>query len=332
MKTDKKPYDSAFKDLADAEALLRLIGAWPPGAKVIPLRPEISAPALITDQPYEVTTATERYIAHLEAQTRWKANVPDRVVRYEAIFWINKQLPVHSYVLVFVPDGMPDNPPNRRLINAGDLTLISEFTIVKLWELSAEEAMAQSNENLLPFIPLMRGGAEKMEQCAQALGQIEDEVRQRALSLHFVSMGSLRYNRDSIIQLLGRTTMQLDHILRETPYIQSIIAEVREEALAENRRQLDEALTEARRQLDEALTEARRQQGEAQQEQEKGRREALTKLLLGLAAKHFPGTDLAPAIEQVSDLDQLEALLLSFDKITDVEMLRARLAEMTVKQ
>ena len=271
---------------------------------------------------YEVITATDHYIAHLEAQTRWAANVPDRVVGYEAIFWVNKRLPVRSYVLVFVPDGMPDNPPNRCVVRAGDLTLISEFTIVKAWELSAEDALAQNNENLLPFIPLMRGGGEKMEQCAQALGRIEDETRQRALSLHFVSLGSLRYNRESIIQMLGRTTMQLDHILRETPYIQSIIAEVREEALAENRRQLDEALTEARRQRDEAQ----------QVEQEKGRRETLTKLLLGLAAKHFPGADLAPAIEQVSDLDQLETLLLDFDQIPDAETLRARLAELTVKQ
>ncbi|MGH9841289.1 MAG: hypothetical protein ACREEM_21245, partial [Blastocatellia bacterium] len=135
MPQDKKPYDSAFKDLADqdAEALLRLIGALPPGAIVQPLRPEISAPALATDQPYEVITSADHFITHLEAQTRWAANVPDRVVRYEAIFWVNKRLPVHSYVLVFLPDGMPDNPPNRCTIKAGDLTLISEFTIVMAW-------------------------------------------------------------------------------------------------------------------------------------------------------------------------------------------------------
>lgn len=115
---------------------------------------------------------------------------------------------------------------NRCLVKAGDLTLISEFTIVRFWELSAAEALAQNNENLLPFIPLMRGGGEQIEQCAQALGQIENETRQRALSIHFVSMGSLRYNRETLIQLLGRTTMIPERILRETPYIQSIMIDV----------------------------------------------------------------------------------------------------------
>ncbi len=288
---DNKPYDSAFKDLADAdvEALLRLIGALPPGADVRPLRPEISAPALATDQPYEVITATDHYIAHLEAQTRWKANVPDRVVRYEAIFWINKQLPVHTYVLVFISDGMPDNPPNRCLVKAGDLTLISEFTIVRFWELSAADALAQNNENLLPFIPLMRGGGEQIEQCAQALGQIENETRQRALSIHFVSMGSLRYNRENLIQLLGRTTMIPERILRETPYIQSIMAEGREE----------------------------------------GQHQAVVELLLVAIGKRFPGLDFKADVERVPDTEVLKQLFVELDQIPDVNALRQRLAALT---
>jgi len=292
---DNKPYDSAFKDLADAdvEALLRLIGALPPGADVRPLRPEISAPALATDQPYEVITATDHYIAHLEAQTRWKANVPDRVVRYEAIFWINKQLPVHTYVLVFISDGMPDNPPNRCLVKAGDLTLISEFTIVRFWELSAADALAQNNENLLPFIPLMRGGGEQIEQCAQALGQIENETRQRALSIHFVSMGSLRYNRENLIQLLGRTTMIPERILRETPYIQSIMAEGREEG------------------------------------REEGQHQAVVELLLVAIGKRFPGLDFKADVERVPDTEVLKQLFVELDQIPDVNALRQRLAALT---
>lgn len=206
MKTDKKPYDSAFKSLADedAEALLRLIGAAPPGATIRPLPREISAPALADDQPYEVIAATDHYIAHLEAQTRWAPDVPDRIVGYEAVFWVNKRLPVRSYVLVFIPDGMPGNPPNRGVISAGDLTLISEFTIIRLWELSAEDALAQNNENLPPFIPLMDGGDQQLERCAQALGQIKNKFKQREFSLHFVSLGGLRYNRGDLINLLGQ--------------------------------------------------------------------------------------------------------------------------------
>ena len=325
---DQKPYDSAFKSLADedAEALLRLIGAAPPDAAIRPLPREISAPALAADQPYEVITATERYIAHLEAQTRWAVDVPDRIVGYEAVFWVNKRLPVRSYVLVFIPDGMPDNPPSRCVIRAGDLTLISEFTIVKLWELPAEDALAQNNPNLLPFIPLMDGGGERLEQCARALGQIENEFRQREFSLHFVSLGGLRYNRDDLINLLGRTTMRLDHILRETPYIQDIMAEARAEARAEAHQQIAEARQKEREEgLKEGLKEGR------EEGREEGQHQAVIELLLYAIGKRFPGPDFKAEVERVLNTDALKRLFLDLDQIPDAEALRARLAELAAR-
>jgi hypothetical protein len=233
-------------------------------------------------------------------------------------------LPVHTYVLVFLPDGMPDNPPNQRVIRAGDLTLVSEFTIIKAWELSAEDALAQNNENLLPFIPLMRGGGEKMEQCAQALGRIEDETRQRAILAHFVSIGSLRYNRESIIQMLGRTTMQLDHILRETPYIQSIISEVREETLEKARKELREEVRE------EAIEQARKEMREEMREE--AQHQTVVELLLLAIGKRFPGHDFKAEVERALDTGALKQLVLDLDQIPDAETLRARLAELAVER
>ena len=81
----------------------------------------------------------------------------------------------------------------------------------------------------LPIIPLMKGGVERLEYCARGLERVEDEGQRRALALHFVSMGSLRYNKDDLLNLLGRVTMIPIHVLRETPFIQSIESEAREE-------------------------------------------------------------------------------------------------------
>ena len=161
MKSDKKPYDTAFKRLAeqDPEALLRLVGALPLGATVRILPREISAPALAADQPYEIIGENLHYIAHLEAQIRWKADVPHRIVEYDALFWINYHLPIRSFVLVLIPDGLPPDAPTQGVVQADGLTLIAHFTIVRLWELSAANALAQGRESLLPFIPLMNGGA-----------------------------------------------------------------------------------------------------------------------------------------------------------------------------
>ncbi len=333
---DSKPYDSAFKNLAedDAEALLRLIGALPPGARIRPLPREISAPALATDQPYEVITGTERHIAHLEAQTRWSGDVPDRVLVYETIFWVNTRLPVYSYVLVLIPDGLPADAPDTCAVSAGSLTLRSKFTIVRVWELPAAEALAQNNINLLPFIPLMKGGGEQLEQCARQIGRIEDEFRQREVALHFVSLGGLRYNRENLINLLGRTTMIPDRILRETPYIQAIIAETRAEARAEIQQTIDEARQQINRMQGEAeqarreAEEAERRVNEARQREREGR-QAMTELLLYAVGKRFPGADVTAEIERVRETDALKQLFMSLDQIPDADALRVRLAALT---
>lgn len=195
---------------------------------------------------------------------------------------------------------MPYNAPSRFAIRAGDLTLISEFTIIRIWELPAEMALAQNNENLLPFIPLMKGGGEHLDRCAQSLSRIEDETRQRTLSLHFVSMGSLRYNRESLIQLLARETMQLEHILRETPYIQHVVAEAREEAREEGR--------------------------------EEGQRLILVELLLNTINKRFPNLDVKADVERVLNIDALKQIFVEFDQIPDADELRRRLAALAPTQ
>lgn len=289
--TDKKPYDTAFKRLAeqDPEALLRLVGALPPGAKVRILPREISAPALATDQPYEVIGENLHYIVHLEEQTRWKPDVPQRIVEYDALFWINFHLPVRSFVLVLVPEGLPPDAPTQWIIEADGLTLIARFTIVRLWELSAADALAQGRESLLPFIPLMQGGAEQLERCARDVGRIEDESQRRELALHFVSLGSLRYNRENLIDLLGRMTMVPDHVLRETPYIQSIIEETREEARAEEC-------------------------------------DTLTELLLHAISKRFPALDVSAELKRVRNPELLKQLFFDLDQMPDEEALRQHVA------
>ena len=131
MNADNKPYDTAFKDLAeqDAEALLRLLGALPPGATVRALPREVSAPALLPDQPYEITNGDDKRIAHLEAQTRYENDVPLRIVGYDVLLWHRYRLPVDSYVLVFIPDGLPEEVATTVTVEAGGLRITVNFTL-----------------------------------------------------------------------------------------------------------------------------------------------------------------------------------------------------------
>ncbi len=155
MRRDTKPYDSAFKDLAeqDPEALLLLPEALPPGVTVKLLPREVSVQALLPDQPYEITRGEEKRLVQVEAETRYKAEVPTRVADY--MVWVRYRLPVSSYVLVLRPHGMPDEVPTSLAIEAGGLRV--GYRVVRLWEIRAREALALGRESLLPFVPQVVG-------------------------------------------------------------------------------------------------------------------------------------------------------------------------------
>ena len=299
MKTDTKPYDTAFKDLAEQEPelLLRLVGALPPGATVKVLSREVSAPMLATDQPYEITSPSEHFIAHLEEQTRWEAELPERVAAYQAILWANHRLPVNTYVLLLTPRGLPEAASLSCTIAAGGLTLLSQFTLVRVWEISAAEALATGNANLLPFISLMDGGQAELEQSARALGQVADEDRKLRLAAHFVVVGGLRYNKDYIYDLLGRLSMVPIQAYRESSVYQFILSEGREEGL-------EKGLEKGR---------------------EEGKHETLTKMLQRLAQQRFPGVELADEAAGIHDLAALENLCFNLDALPDETALHAQL-------
>lgn len=293
MKKDNKPYDTAFKDLAEQEpeALLWLVGALPPGATFKLLPREVSTPALLPDQPFEVIGEKEHFTGHIEAQTRYELPMPSRFVDYEIYLWIKYRLPVYSYLLILLPEGMPEDVPTSARIQAGGLVIVVYYKVIKLWEIPAASALALGRDSLLPFISLMKGGREELEDAARAIGRIEDEKRKQEIALHFVTLGGLRYNRDELLDLLGRMPMIPMHILKESSFYQMAVDEGREEGLLK-----------------------------------------LVALFRHLAARRFPGVEFGPEVERVRDLDVLEQLCLDLDRIQDEQALRARLAELAASK
>ena len=83
-----KPYDEAFKYLADqdAEALLLLLGEIEPDekAKIVPLRGELRLSTRLPDQAYKVVTTSGERIVHIEAQALYPRVMPDRMADYGA--------------------------------------------------------------------------------------------------------------------------------------------------------------------------------------------------------------------------------------------------------
>jgi predicted transposase YdaD len=297
----RKPYDDAFKDLAeqDPEALLRLLDAFPPGATVTPLPREVSVQALLPDQPYEVNVAGHRHITHLEAQTYYPDDMPQREVDYSIRLWIKYRLPIYTYVLVFLPVGMPKEVPKSITTDAGDITVTVRFRVIGLWEIPAEKALGLRSAHLLPFVPLMNGGVEELTESMRVLANLTDETRRRELALHFVMIGGLRYNRVDLLEMLGRLDMVFPmEILKQSEMYKLIEEEATEKGL---------------------------QKG-LQQGLQEGRRTSLIHLLQRMVTRKFPSLSLERELSQVSSVEDLEKLCLDFGQYENEESLRQHLS------
>jgi hypothetical protein len=108
---------------------------------------------------------------------------------------------------------MPDDALLTMTVEAGGLTLTVKYQVVRLWELLAAEALKTGRASILPFVPLIKSGQAELEASAQALGQVADEPMRQRLSLHFVMLGSLRYNQVDLLDLLRRGFPPFDFYL-----------------------------------------------------------------------------------------------------------------------
>lgn len=302
-----KPYDQAFKYLAEqeADALLQLVGAIGRDEQVTiePLPRELSVSALAGDQAYLVTTARGRFIIHIEAQTVYDSAMPQRMPEYAVLWWLKYRLPVFSYVLLLTPRKLPADAPTTGIIQFGDTRIVTSYHLVQLWEIPATEMLALERAALLPFVPLMAGSEQVLEASAARLRQVADEQQRRELALHFVMLGGLRYNRAELLEMVWRRSMIPIEQLRESSFYQFILDEGREEGRKEGR-------AEGR---------------------EEGREEglvALAEVFRMLAAKRFPGLQLGSEVEAVGDLDALHQLCYELEQIPDPAALQQRLLEL----
>lgn len=296
MKKDK-PYDHAFKYLAeqDAEALLLLLGEIQPGekVKVAPLERELRASTRLPDQAYKVVTAAGARIVHIEAQTRYDQLMPERTADYGAREWMQYRWPVACYVLLLTDRGLPPRAPQVGRIDAGDVQITVRYRLVRLSQIPAAKMLALRRKNLLPFVPLMRGGEKDLEAGARRLGQIHDERRQLELGLHFLLLGTLRYNHEDLLDLLGGEGMIPLRILKETPGYEFLINEGKDRWKEEGRIE--------------------------------GQRESTAEMLRLLIAKRFPRMKVAPKIKRIRDAAVLQQLCLAVHEVKDAASMRRRL-------
>ena len=138
----------------------------------------------------------------------------------------------------------------------------------------------------------MKGGRAELEAAASKLREIAEERARRETAQHLAMLGTLRYNRLEILELLGRRGMITREHLRESGFYQLILEEGREEGREEGC-------------------------------------QATIDIFRVLAEIRFPSIQLSGELDAVQDLDGLRRLAHELSHIPDPETLRRKLAELS---
>ena len=275
-----KPIDRIAKEFADEVPmiLLRILGIAPPGAEITlePLRPETAPPVLMPD--YVATlaiTGQEPCIFHVEFALEYRKEIPPKIACYGGNLAWQYQRPVKSVLLLLRDQGVPDDIPTVGEHAIGETRLSHPFRTVRLWELDPEPLLSSGDPGLWPWALVMRLGREKAELLGAAVGKTGNEQ----WIARFLILGSMRYDRDELNQMLGGSRMG---------FVEAII---QGSSLFQYEREQAEAKGKA--------------EGKAEGEAKEARR------LLRLAlADRFPGLDTMPELDRIVDLADLESLLL----------------------
>ncbi|MGH9833671.1 MAG: hypothetical protein ACRD9Y_11675, partial [Blastocatellia bacterium] len=276
---------------------------------------ELRAAAILPDQPYRVLTAHEHSIVQVEAQAWFDNSMLARYGEYGVRSWISYRLPIRCYVLLLTKRGLPKGLRTQGVIDAGDIRIKVRYRLIKLWEISARKVLAMNRENLLPFVPLMRGGRDEREISAQRLSQVPDESRRSEMGMHFLMLGGLRYNRVDLLELIGGKTMIPWEQLKESSWYQFVAEEAQKEAQEKVQKEVQKVV-----------------QKEVQKEVQKVQKETQLKdaavMLRKLAAKRFPDLQLGEEVDRIHNVEALQWLCLEVFDLPDTETLKRRIAEL----
>lgn len=279
-----KPYDRLFKTLAeeDPRGLLHLFGSVPleVEAQVRAVEREVAAPALEVDHVYHVQTAEEEWLEHYEVQTRYKSDVPERLVWYGVTLALRSRLPVRTTLVLLAERYAPARVRASGQVKTGCLEMISRYRVVKVWKLEAAMVLRLGRPSLLPWVALMRGSPGALRSAAKEIVRLGS----RKLAEELVVLGGLRYDKKELAAMLGRLSAMLtEEMLQDSSYYQMILEKGMEKGIEEG------SVTEARRVL---------------------------RLVLSL---RFPGLEGAPELDAITERERLEALLAAVVTAADRE-------------
>jgi predicted transposase YdaD len=204
-----KTYDSTLKQLL-ADFATDWVGwivpglGMPAGTKVIPFDPELSTVQLAADKVFRMEPPG-RGLLHLEFQTTWGGKLPSRLQAYNTVLHDRyEDEPVYSVAVLLRKDAEASSMTGTfvRKYPNGREYLRFEYSVVRVWELSAEQLL-NGGPGTIPLALLtdeaegrLNEMVERMDERIQA--ETDDEpTRKMLIASAFLLLG-MRYNDDVV--------------------------------------------------------------------------------------------------------------------------------------
>lgn len=151
-----------------------------------------------------------------ELQLRYKPEMPKRMRAYAALAEEKYSLPTYP-VLVNILKESDSEIPTRYQSEFAGLQARQDYRVINLWEVDVEIAFQQSIPSLLPFVPILKGGAEEstIQQALQIL-RANEQLSQLETVLAFFATFVLD---SALVQQIMRWDMA---VLRESPWYSTL--------------------------------------------------------------------------------------------------------------
>ncbi len=217
-----------------------------------------------------------------ELQLRYKVEMPRRMRAYISLAEEKYNLPVYP-VLINILKVSETEIPTRYQSEFAGIIARQDYRVINLWEVDVETAFQQNLSSLLPFVPILKDGAEEatIQQALQRL-RADEDLNQLETVLAFFATFVLD---SALVKQIMRWDMA---ILSESPWYQQILRE-----------------------------------GEARGEARGERRGIISGIEIALEVKFGnEGLQLMPQISQITDLEQLKVIQRGVKTVNSLEELQ----------
>ena len=221
-----------------------------------------------------------------ELQLRYSPKMPQRIRAYAALAEERYNLPVYPVLINILPISTTQVIPNFYHSEVMGMMAHQDYRVINLWEVEANLVFEQQLSALLPFVPILKNGANEttVRQALQLL-RADEQLQELEPLLSFFASFVLEV---PLVQQIMRWDMS---ILRESPWYQEILKEGLEKGL--------------------------------QQGLQQGLRQEGVNLVLRLIRRRFGAVSSTTQMQieglSTPDLENLAEALLDFTEISDLE-------------